>query len=178
MTDQIEFAAAALAQAEQGVHDAQAIEDGARCELSDVEAKLAAVTARKSNIRADLAAGTLSEAQAGGLFQIASADEVDLAEIRHTAADQLEAAVAATQNAQAARNLAIGALRQAEIRVQFDTLSGHAARLELELTNAVAELHALGRALGLPQSLSAAWRPSTPLRSAIILGIPPAKVTP
>jgi len=173
VTSQIEFAAAALSQAEQALHDVQDVEDGSRANVSDVEAKLAAVKARKVKIRADLDAGTLTEAQAGGLFQIAGADEQDLADILRGATERLGSAIAATREALAIRDRAVVGLEMAERRLKFDALANHVGIVEQTLTSALAELFALGSSLGMPRVLSAVWRPSAALRNAITLGLPP-----
>ena len=173
MTDQINAAAAVLAHAEQVVQDAQVVEDGARAEVSDVDAKIAAIKARKVKIRADLEAGTLTDAQAGGLFQIAAADEQDLADILRGATERLGSAIAATREALAIRDRAVVGLEMAERRLKFDALANHVGIVEQTLTSAVAELFALGSSLGMPRVLSAVWRPSAALRNAITLGLPP-----
>jgi hypothetical protein len=176
MTDYISAAAADLARAEDALNTAQVVEGGVRSEVSDVEAKLADIRARKMKIRADLDAGTLTDAQAGGLYQIASADESDLAEILRTATDQLAAAVAVTREAMAARDRAQRDLQHAEYRCAFDALTQRAATIEATLVGAVGELVALAGVLGLPRHLSSAWRPSAALRAAIMFGTPPQRV--
>lgn len=175
MTDHIKAAALALAQAEQLLQEAQTTEAQAKNTVSDIVQKLEAVQRRKVKIRADFDAETVSEAQAGGLFQIAAADESDLSDMKRAATEHHGAAIAATREAQAERDRAFNALEQAERRQSFEALSAHVATVEQTLTNAVAELFAMGNALGMPRALSSVWRPSAPLRNAIALGVPPQK---
>lgn len=176
MTDHIKAAAVALAQADHLLQEAHATEAQAKTAVSDIESKLEAVQRRKVKIRADLDAETVSEAQAGGLFQIAAADESDLSDMKRAATEHHGAAIAATREAQAERDRAFNALEQAERRQSFEALSAHVATIEQTLTDAVAELFAMGSALGMPRALSSVWRPTAPLRNAIALGVPPQKV--
>lgn len=175
MTDHIKAAAASLAQAEQLLHEAQASEAQAKSAVSDIEAKLDAVQRRKVKIRADHDSETVSEAQAGGLFQIAAADESDLTDMQRAATERHGATIAATREAQTERDRAVNALEQAERRQAFEALSTHVAMIEQTLTNAVAELFTIGSTLGMPRALSSVWRPSASLRNAIALGVPPQK---
>jgi hypothetical protein len=175
MTDHIKAAAVALAQAEQLLQEANATEAQAKTAVSDIESKLEAVQRRKVKIRSDLDAETVSEAQAGGLFQIAAADESDLSDMKRAATERHGAAIAATREALTNRDHAFNALGQAERRQSFEALSAHVVSIEQTLTNAVAELFAMGSALGMPRALSSVWRPSAALRNAIALGVPPQK---
>jgi chromosome segregation ATPase len=176
MTDQIQAAAEYLSRTESSLSDAIAVEDGARSEVSDLEAKIAAVQSRKSQIRADLATGALTEAQAGGMFQIASADEGDLVEMLASADAQLDTAIAEKQKANMTCERARQALMQAERRQVFDELTVRVAQIDAALMAAVAELVVLGGALGLNGGLASVWRPSDALQNAIIHRIPPRRV--
>lgn len=176
MFSQIEIAAATLAESEQFLQEAKVVEAGSRLALSDIEAKIGAVRSRKAKIRSDLEAGAITEAQAGGLFQIACADETDLGDIIRTASEQLARAVAVTRDVQTGRDRAIRELERAERQQTFDTLAVRVAAIEETFTNALGELYALGAVLGLPRALSAVWRPSEQLHRAVAWGVPPTKV--
>lgn len=162
-----------LALAEQHLSTAQAAEDQERAAVSAIDTRIAEVEQRKSKIRADLESGKIDDQVAGGLFQLATADEKDLSEIKAEAVERLAEASERRQQAQNAASQAQHALDQAERQQAFDALAAHARRIEEALVGTVAELFALGQAIGKPYQLSASWTPGEVLRRAVMLGVPP-----
>ena len=175
MTDHIDATAQRLAHAEQVLDDAKAAEVTAFASIADLDCRAEAIDRRREQIRRDIATEKLTEIQAAGAYGLADADLADVAEIRRTAAEKHSTAVAHTQRAQANVNAAAHELKQEEQRSRFDALAAHTQVLEKALCEALGELFELGCTLHMPRALSSVWRPSAPLRNAIVLQVPPPR---
>src|SRR3546814_966139 len=77
----IERAARDLAQAEADLQDARQRHADLLAEVSAVEARLQDVAARRAKVREDLAAGTLTDREAGGLLALVDEDAADLRQL-------------------------------------------------------------------------------------------------
>src|SRR3546814_15422253 len=78
----IERAARDLAQAEADLQDARQRHADLLAEVSAVEARLQDVAARRAKVREDLAAGTLTDREAGGLLALVDEDAADLRQLQ------------------------------------------------------------------------------------------------
>lgn len=177
MTDLIKSAALVLAQAQRSLAEARTQQEQAKSAVTNALERATEVRRRMDQIRADREAGKITEAQAGGLFQIAAADEQDLLLIHRSATERHNEAIAATAAAQGDCDRAATAIEQLERRQSFDALAARVSELDKALINAVAELFEMGGTLGMPRALSSVWRPSTTLRNAVALGVPPQKAS-
>lgn len=177
MTDHLHGPAHFVALAEAKLKTAQDAESQARDAVAEIEQRIEETGSRLAKIKTDLQNGKLSDSEAGGLFAIAREDESDLIELRQAALAKLAEAAATRQQAENECNQAQVAIELYERQMSFDALSAHVAAIETTLTNAIAELFALGQAIGKPYQLSASWTPGEVLRRAVMLGVPPTVET-
>ena len=170
----IASAARMLANAEDFLDDERAVEEAALAEVREIEERIKAVDERIAEVRRQVQAGALTDVAAGGAYALAQADRTDLEAILADASGAFKAAAEKRQSADMRVAHARQNLTQIEGQIRFEALERHAAELDAALCKAVGELFRQGtRALGKPQQLSASWRPSMALNSAIINGVAP-----
>lgn len=170
----IERAARELAQAEADLQDAQQRHEAAQAEVAAVQTRLDAISARRTQIRADLAAGALDDLQAGGLLALADEDAADLRQLLADA--QARAAAASPVAEQNALSLATTALDRAGREIAFQALHGRVVDLEQAFLSALAALYEQGQSLGRGRSLSGIYRTSEEMRRVLVHNAPPAGV--
>lgn len=116
-------------------------------------------------VRADLAAGRLTTAEAGGAVYLLSLDQADLGQ-------QLAQAEAATTAAQAVLQATTAGLAlarenwvKAEAQAQAELLAIEVTAMEQQLNAAIGRLHQLGLKAGKSNRLGDSWRPTPELVS-------------
>lgn len=168
----IEHAGRQLAQAEAILQVAQQRYQQALAEVATIESRLQAVADRRAQIRADLACGSLSDREAGGLMTLADEDMADLdALLNEAKARAVSAAPMAEEQAVA---LARAAIERIGREVMFNALHGRLLELERAFLEALGTLYRQGQALGRGRPLTEVYRPSDEMRRALFHGVPPA----
>lgn len=164
----IAAAAHFVAQAELALESAREVEAHATTAAEAITERIAASERRRQKIRADLDAEKIGEAEAGGLYAMADADLLDLADLHRAAHEKLGKAIEQTRAAVAEHGRAVAALAGTEATEKFAAMTAYAAKLDAALCDAVAELASLARQTGRAgNSLSSAFMPSQRLTSMI-----------
>jgi hypothetical protein len=172
----IEAASRFVAQTELALEAAREVEAHANAAANAIAERISETESRCRKIRADHAAGRLTDAQAGGLFHLAEQDRADLLGLHRDALVQAGEAVRQTQAAQDEHRRAIDDLSKAEAAARFAAMRAYAEEFDSRLCQAVAELAALARQAGsTANGLTALFRPSNALSSMCRFGqVPPA----
>ncbi|HEY9572632.1 MAG TPA: hypothetical protein VIR76_05865 [Pusillimonas sp.] len=170
----IERAARDLAQAEADLQDARQRHADLLAEVSAVEARLQDVAARRAKVREDLAAGTLTDREAGGLLALVDEDAADLRQLLADA--QARAATAAPMAEQNVLSLAKSAIERTGREIAFQALHVRVVELEQAFMQALGTLYEQGQVLGRGRSLSGVYRPSNEMRLVLLHNQPPVGV--
>lgn len=171
MNEAIEFSARQLAQAEEALQAAHQRHQEATAEVGMLEERLQAVTARRERIRVDLASGSLSDREAGGLLAAVDEDLADLHRLVDEARARATAAVpAAEQRAFDMARLAVERIGRENL---FAALLGRVLELERAFLAALGALCQQGEALGRGRYVSSVFVPSETLRRALWSNVPP-----
>lgn len=173
MNAYIERVAADLARAEADLQDAQARHDTTLAEVRVIEDRLQSVADRRAHIRADLAAGSLDDRQAGSLLALADEDAGDLRQLLTEAQARANAAVPGDE--QNAVSLAQNALERIGRENLFAAMHDRTVELEQAFLAALDCLYKTGQELNRGRSLSGIYRISDNLRRVAVHNTVPSQ---
>jgi hypothetical protein len=161
----IQTAAERIAEAEQGLADAEQRREVAAAKVVQLLGRLESISARRAQIRVDLEAGVLSDREAGGLIALASEDECDLRELLNQAEKTARSAdpISERQVLAAAKK----ALDHAQGVARVEALRTHVLKAEEALVSALGLAGEALRQAGLPVGLRSVWMPTNNMLRAV-----------
>ncbi|GAB1424250.1 hypothetical protein MASR2M16_14840 [Thauera terpenica] len=165
-----------VARAEQQLADAEERQRVAAAKTGALRERLAAVAARRQQVRADLDAGKLDDREAGGLLALVGEDEADLRELVERAVEEESAAAPVRERQEVA--VAQAALQQAVAVGKVETLHQHIRACEAALLGALGSAGELLREAGMPVGLRSVWQPSNDAVRAVAHGVLPPPSAP
>jgi hypothetical protein len=145
-------------------------------DLATLQERLVDAQEKHASALADLRAGRLDEAVAGARMAAASADGSDLEKMIGEARPKVTEAARTRASAAQAVQDAERAVARAEREATIAALDRHIAHVEEKLCEAIAARFRLGvehEGGAYSGFLSRHWRPSEPLRRAVVEGSPP-----
>jgi chromosome segregation ATPase len=173
MKNSIETAAQGVAHAEQRLAEAQERYQAAVDHRSLIHQRIAEAEARRQDIRTQMAAGDLSNKEAGGLLAVVDEDLADLQKLLAEAERRVREAEPVRERE--AVTLAQRHLGQAKLQAEFDALHQHVGQIETVFVDALRRLADLGEQQGHPRHMGRIYRFDHELQSAILHNQPPAR---
>lgn len=170
--DQLRYLVRGTAEAEVDLHDARARHADAAAQAGVIQVRIAAVQARKDELRAKLKSGELGDREAGALL---AAAEDDLSDLQTMYAEAVSAAAALKPSgAEVILSQACTILDQAERLAATDIVRDHIAACEEALLETLRRSASVLHAAGKSASLGFVWTPSNELRRAVQFNVLPS----